>query len=138
MVPNIKCDAFDEINFFCIYYYYTTSQDTNSYRIWEMYYKYGQFDSRNINLYYVRPEVICRDMCSYGNIIKINTEENENLVCYAKQYPNNFNIYGLICQYYYFENNNLVTEQIYDFWEEPLEYDNKPLNFYYYENSIFI
>ena len=52
-------------------------------------------------------------MRSYGNIIKINTEENEkNLVCYAKQYPNNFNIYGLICQYYYFENNNLVTEQM--------------------------
>ena len=73
MVPNIKCDAFDEINFFYIYYYYTISKDTNSYQILERYYKYGQFDSRNTNLDNVSPGVICRDVCSYGNIIKINT-----------------------------------------------------------------
>ena len=126
---HIKCDSFDDINFFCIYYYKTATS-------WFMNYFYGIFNSIMLD-----QGNICSDrMCSYGNLISFKDLKGQKyLICYTKINFSSNRIMGVICQYIYIENNKVKMENTYNFWKDSdLDYKDKPIILYQYKNSLFI
>ena len=125
--PYIKCESLDGISYFCIYYYRTTNS-------WKMNYTYGNFSSN----FKVKGS-ICNDLCSYGNIIKVNFIQPRYLICYVKVDFNSNKLYNIICQYYYFDNGKMITEKNYDLCKDSgKNLVPRPLIIYSYKNSLFL
>ena len=128
MSGYIKCDSFDGESFFCIYYY----QDSGSLK---MRYYYGNFNSnQNQGL----SGEICSERCSFGNLIKVNDIIKKYLICYTRTLTEGSEN-NLICQYFYFENNQIKKEQETELLSEKKdELIKMPLNLYIYGNTLFI
>ena len=129
-IPNnavetfIKCDSFDAINFFCIYYYKVSDS-------WLFNYSYGNSLNKITGS-------ICTDIWSYGNVIKVNYKREKYLVCYVKIESSNI-IIDTICQYYYYENGNINLENNINLRKDSGQtFVTKPIILYQYKNSLFI
>ena len=127
--PNIRCDSLDGFSYFCIFYYRTTNQ-------WKMNYTYGNFSTS-----YKVTGSLCNDLCTYGNIIKVNVNDilQKYLICYVKIDFSSYKLYNIICQYYYFENGKMIIEKNYDLCKDSgKSLEPRPLILYSYKNSMFI
>ena len=123
---DIKCDSFDGDIFYCIYYYQLTG-------FWKMNYSYGNFVSKESHI-----KSICYDKCSYGNVMKVSNDKDYYLICYFEILVNSNNIYGIICQYYYFEKGEINFKPNFDFLKDSIQIIAKPLNLYSFENTLLI
>ena len=70
--PFIKCDSFNGLSYFCIYYYKTDIS-------WKFNYTYGDLSTNT-----QASGSICNDLCTYGNIIKFQDNTEKYLICYVK------------------------------------------------------
>ena len=127
--PYIKCDSFDGLSFFCIYYYKTRTS-------WIFNYKYQNID---INSESELSGNICNDICSFGNIIKVDDVIQKYLICYMRLHFSSNRIYNIICQYFYFENGKINTNHYSDLCKDSgRELVPRPLILYSYKNSMII
>ena len=124
---NVKCDSFEGLNLFCIYYYQSSS--------WQLYYSYGNFSQQTL-----ANRNLCSDTCTMGNIIKINDSNNNKfLLCYMKLDSESNSITNTFCQNFYLNNGKVSNDQSYDLWKDTdKSLIPRPIFLYSYENSIFI
>ena len=121
---NIQCDSSDAINFLCIFSYNFVNE-------WKLFYLRGSFESPgNANL-----GNICNNECFLGNIIKTNNSKNKFLVCYQKEAGS---LLTIVCQYFSYENNNILIDNDKDIARVVAVSLNEPLILYIYDNSILI
>ena len=124
---NIKCDANENFYFCILSVKYDTALMSS---IWKMIYFRGEFRNGGTIL---NSGNICEKNCYLGNILKIS---DKYLTCYHQKENA---ILSFICQYYSFDENNIIIGENYVIgtttFETPAE---QPLLLRQYENSIFI
>ena len=119
---NIECDSNDALHFICIFTY-------NSGDVYKLFYLWGEFGRDGNEII----GSICDKECFSGNIIKIN---NKFFACYQKK----TGLLTIACQYFSYENNNILIENNKNIARVAADSNNKttPLILYKYDNSILI
>ena len=121
----IQCDSTDGNNFFCLFSYSNTEKK-------KMFYLGGVFGNSGSKII----GSIGNEDCFWGNIIKIDNENNKYLLCYQRQLGNSL---AIECQYYSYIDNKIINENINEVGRmtgNPIS--DKPLMIYIFDNSIII